>query len=787
MKTIKKIVALATGATMLGATMMGAMAADLGNYPAPFVEGCSFSGALVIGEDADPSDVAGAVDIASSLAISGETTTTGTGTEVTVDGEAVKLEKSSDKLNLGENLSTLQSTKIDNDDLPTVLVNGEYSNGENKEFDYEQEIEMGDQTFEAFKDRSYNDDEPTIGVHVEATSTLMTYSLTFTTDAESDLVDSDGNEGGKYLEDMEDTTIEILGNVYDIVEATNESGGYFELMGGATKDVMEQGETKTFTLNDKEYEVEVTYIGTTSGTSKVKFKVNGEVTDALAVDDTYETDDGTQLGIREILEEEAGEVTADQVEFYIGAEKMTLENGKDLVLGKDDVDDVDVTIDGTTSGTEYTLTSIDLAWKPEDEIFITEEQVQKLPGLESIKISYEGMTQPAEETIAIADSDDDTIELTVPIEDSGDDGFTFDLVFDAGSGFNRLGNSDYELLADTDASNDYNFSYDDNNYFIVSNTNSYETHFVEATGFDDEDGVDFEDAVTGSEKLKKGRGESFDFGDITLNVQEFNATNKWVVVNTTSANFDGDVIYTEEGMKITLPAVTANQTTYNLTFEEEADDSGVTGSSFTVTLEGNQSNSVDADVKTTNLTSIGEIGDSDEYVHYVQTGEVGTKLVIDKGPDQHTAEITYPGGESYGNVYVSESETGFGVSESSGTAVCKVTVPKAKMDSEITDVGAQNLIVVGGPCANTVAAEVMGVASTVPECLEGFEEGKAMIKMYEQTSGKVAMVVAGYSALDTRKATDVLYDYGDYDLSGDEVEVVGTTRSDISVSAATSE
>ncbi|MBD3355283.1 hypothetical protein GF361_04835, partial [Candidatus Woesearchaeota archaeon] len=86
MKTIKKIVALATGATMLGATMMGAMAADLADYPAPFVEGCSFSGALVIGEDAATSDVAGAVDIASSLAVSGTTTTTGTGTEVTVEG-----------------------------------------------------------------------------------------------------------------------------------------------------------------------------------------------------------------------------------------------------------------------------------------------------------------------------------------------------------------------------------------------------------------------------------------------------------------------------------------------------------------------------------------------------------------------------------------------------------------------------------------------------------------------------------------------------------------------------
>ena len=76
MRAIKKIAALVTGATMLGATVMGAMAADLSNYPAPFVSGCSFSGAIVVGEKAASSDVAGAIDVASTLAVSGTTTST---------------------------------------------------------------------------------------------------------------------------------------------------------------------------------------------------------------------------------------------------------------------------------------------------------------------------------------------------------------------------------------------------------------------------------------------------------------------------------------------------------------------------------------------------------------------------------------------------------------------------------------------------------------------------------------------------------------------------------------
>ncbi len=37
------------------------------------------------------------------------------------------------------------------------------------------------------------------------------------------------------------------------------------------------------------------------------------------------------------------------------------------------------------------------------------------------------------------------------------------------------------------------------------------------------------------------------------------------------------------------------------------------------------------------------------------------------------------------------------------------------------------------------------------------------------------MVVAGMTALDTTRATRVMKNYKDYTLSGDEVEVLGTT------------
>ena len=66
-KAIKRILALGAGATMIGATIMGAMALTLADYPKPFVTNGMFDGTIVVGEHAATSDVLGAIDIAASL------------------------------------------------------------------------------------------------------------------------------------------------------------------------------------------------------------------------------------------------------------------------------------------------------------------------------------------------------------------------------------------------------------------------------------------------------------------------------------------------------------------------------------------------------------------------------------------------------------------------------------------------------------------------------------------------------------------------------------------------
>ena len=126
---------------------------------------------------------------------------------------------------------------------------------------------------------------------------------------------------------------------------------------------------------------------------------------------------------------------------------------------------------------------------------------------------------------------------------------------------------------------------------------------------------------------------------------------------------------------------------------------------------------------------------------------------VDESSEPGKIKIEYPLKQRYAQVFV----VGEGVSFNSGSAssvttqeVQKIQVGAAKLASEIKDSAAQNLIVVGGPCANTIASKLMGSPAN---CAAGFEEGKAIVKLYDTGAGNVALLVAGYSALDTRRAS----------------------------------
>jgi len=134
MRAIKKIAALAAGATLLGATLMGAMAGDLANYPKMCISGTTGICYTVVGDLAAAEDVVGSIDIGTKSLSTVETEELAEG-EVSIEGDAVQIVESTDFLEYEEQVVGVMDVLTD-DELE-ALGGGEISNDKGS-FDYDE-------------------------------------------------------------------------------------------------------------------------------------------------------------------------------------------------------------------------------------------------------------------------------------------------------------------------------------------------------------------------------------------------------------------------------------------------------------------------------------------------------------------------------------------------------------------------------------------------------------------------------------------------------------------------
>lgn len=139
--------------------------------------------------------------------------------------------------------------------------------------------------------------------------------------------------------------------------------------------------------------------------------------------------------------------------------------------------------------------------------------------------------------------------------------------------------------------------------------------------------------------------------------------------------------------------------------------------------------------------------------------------------DAGSLTIEIPNQQTEAKVYViGQGTTMQGVVNNGGITVSEyspIKVGTAVLDSEVSGFG-ENMIVVGGPCANTIAATLLDLPATKPGCYENFpvQEGSGIIRMIEK-GDKISIVVAGYSAQDTRDAARIMASHKNYkDFNG---------------------
>jgi hypothetical protein len=794
----KQIFALGTSALLIGMTAMAGVGAA--NYPAPFVVSGNANVAVVYGTGSGvaATDQAQATLVASGLMglVSGTTTT--------VTGESYLFEKTSTKFHLGDTITGVISTSLDEDELPNLLADGKFIDSSNDEFDFTQKITMEALQLTMFEDNDYREDDPSIGIKIGSGTSVLTYLLDFSDEP--------------LLANLETTELVFMGTSYYVLTQSYATGSQvLTLLDSASEGVVSEGATTTLTVEGTSYAVSIEYIAS----GEVKLNINGEVTNSLAESETQKLADGAFVGIKDIMFD-VKEAGISKVELSIGSGKLKLTNGAELQLNDDTVSGLDVTITNTSTK----LSSISLAWATDDDEFVTEDSEVVMPAFGAVKLSFNGLSYPFEELIEIKQGGDTYLTLeNFPLKDGSAD---IDLIYgvSADKTFNGLGKDSTNKLITgvSGTAANITFDKDTDDYFIASwsDNSDAESYLMRATSFTTESSVDkatiqFYDGDTGvwvDKKTGVQVDDTFSIGSVDLKVWWVNNTYNNISIGSNSANTHFNKLYSKEGMTIYLPfenstadsetgAVYASDTaacaarpytvgelytgvlTYNDTststttttgcpsfvlkmVEEDkngnkAGSSGTAGTDYdeiNVTLGWDASTTAEVEVSSYAMSNTDaastEILDTDIWRDFTYSA-LATEFLFNKpSSGQKSLKLVYHGDEVAASVLIAES----GAVVTGGTGIDSILVT----DAEVSTVQSKNLVVIGGSCINSVAATLVGGSLCTTSWTTATEvgTGQFLIKSYANpyATGKVALLVAGYEREDTVNAATYLRNIG---------------------------
>ena len=758
-KAIKKIVALGAGATMLGATLMGALAAnDLASYPAPFVKDGKFDAFIVVGDKAAAEDVIGAVDVAAALQYSmkKEVVTAGTAT-TTVEGGA-KIETSAAKLYYGTALGAVKSV-ITATELPVLLKTGKVTDSEGNTYDVKTQVAVppNNATVQYGKSGAASDEsEPVLYLDLQTSNPTYTIQVDFPTAANLTLAN------GK--------TITLLGKEYTLGSTSEVTSSKVTLYTAAVDQSFTAGQSATVNVGGSDVTVEVIGVNTQASTATATVKVNGESA-TVSSGNTY-TIGSQKVYVKDIFAY-TQPVGGGGVRLFIGSQKMVLEHGNPVTAGAAGTTTIDGTLvqvtstSGKISRIAVNVTPYNVAPYPK---LLKSGGSFTDPVFKAFKWVFGGSTP----TVDSAD------KTPVKVYPSGENGLKLEFTnkngqkyalgvvrgYSAASGaFDQndtmVGVGDYQLVM----SNNLNINKSD--YFVLS-TGEYQrilrlSSFVNSSN---NQYITVKDVADGG-----GENQWTHNGATGTMIYDGTSYTFNVIVRGTSdgsLNFTSgvsNVLYTNNDMLITLPA--QNSTGDGLTpayinITERTgysggtvNDHGIVQLPFTYAFGRNGN---DLQLSTPTYTRLAGTGLSVSFSLVGSSGydyraltPFGSLLKWNSDTSLTRFEgWTYPIETTF-DVFLAPTEALTTVSGGGKTVtIDQIQVGSAKLASEIADVAAQNLILVGGPCANAAAAKVMGNPA---DCSAGFKDGEAMVKLYDTGKGKWALLVAGSSALDTRRAS----------------------------------
>ncbi len=750
-KAVKTAAAIGTGMAMLGATMTGAMALDLKDYPSPFVVSGKYdsSNVLVVGANAAASDTLGMVDIATNLQYESKECKASGGTVSVTGGDT-------DDIPLGEPIANAASRTFDQeleDDDIDSLWDGEIA-FQSGTYDTREILELGQASKFPRVQTSLtsNDDDYQTDVVLEADVDSIKYYYVF-----DETIQLNKTTSTNPLE------IKFLGKTLKITEIDTSVDNKFSAYVGTEyfmdvgDSVEVEGKKVTLTNVGEGGSIVVDVDGVVEVVSSTAKVVNGI---EVKVDQTFYETVKAQRSASLILGKEAQQTYKDG-DAYIGENK----DDPNWVWNIGSLHDYSSTTTNTTG--EFTGPYLSI-----ENDFVYNDDSDNPPGVG--------------ECIELPNSYVSICLDSLTVKDTAYKTYTFELDTNADLSQADGGSSTSvsAVYAHTNQAEGFQIKtgsgYLDANG-TISNPKSDKIWLwrcMNATNGEAASlGVYYKD--TNSKTQMAGcignvSGTSNTIAEV--NYDNTKSTDMPILVEGTTA---------ENGINVTLsPYISSDMPYYNdnvsMWWTHAAADYSFAALGSTVSSEEagelrwfGYNETTDGNTAGDGYTEM-SIGTKDED-HLSRYG------IIIRDPKAHGAsdEVVFdiPADQVQANIVIK----GSAATTSAAGETCTVAsiTPVTKLDSEIKGSEAMyNLIVVGGPCANDAVTAVPGFGMTC----EGWslKEGEGLIKL-AANGNKVALLIAGTNALDTRRAAKVLANYKDYTLSGTEALVKGTSLTDITV------
>jgi len=762
-KTIRKVAALSVGAAMMGATITGALAAGvtLGDWKDTFQGAKVVVGSIPASEvSVDHPDYNAANLIASEVG--------GVVEHVTSDQHTISAV--GNKLTLGESIADIEN-KLDDDDLD-ILADQTFYDDDGTAHDYTQELSFvsGTGVYEYTNDDTQDDEPAGDYIHIDDKQALpiLTYELDFDTafNVTSEAV-------------LEGEKLTILGREYTIIDVTTSGGSISEmtLLSGEATVTLRQDQTQaglTFIdVNEDEDSCFIEYGGAQYWIDEGQIKTMS---------------DGTIIGVLQARAVHETGASADTCEIAIGAHKLYLKDSSTAEVNDEKIDYTTVAI--RSSGGKWD--GFNITYAPTEDVYLGVGDALTEDIFGSVSIVFDKLIENNLEEITI-DLDNEEVELSA--KNSEGDLYSGTICYANESGTLFYGRDSDEPLVIYEGTTITNNTIDSDNldgilFLFVESATANKTSTpargvvhvgkIRRVGPLTDNTTDIEILDTGDilEDLEiDPTTHEVDTSDLGSNINitiDRSSSQQTIVFDKLGFQGQDPFWVTENGAVL----VFGNESSVTL----ESPDVNVTlPTNCTISLvEKDLSGEISSgDLLNETAGKITFVWDStEEEVEFSSVISGITKIKETEGSDIDVGRSSYGtwirlNDEDDGDLLIKYPEEPVYVEVVIGaTAVTGEVIEGAiVLDSEVGTTISENVIVVGGPCANSLAASLLGSTTDWPACQEGFEAGKGILKLVE-SGDNVALVVAGYSAEDTQAAAEDLVNEDKLATVADQTEAV---------------